>query len=58
MIAHEGKMQHRLANLAKIKVSQVGNNNVSHYLDSSIQAELSVDTFLSPDDPRVMAEGR
>jgi hypothetical protein len=37
--AHEGKIHHRLANLAKIK------------------AELTVDDFLSNDDPRVMAEG-
>ncbi|KIK96026.1 hypothetical protein PAXRUDRAFT_32653 [Paxillus rubicundulus Ve08.2h10] len=38
LAAHEGKVQHRLANLAKIK------------------SELSVDDFLQPDDPRMMAE--
>ncbi|KAH7928268.1 DNase I-like protein [Leucogyrophana mollusca] len=38
LAAHEGKVNHRLANLAKIK------------------AELSVDDFLAPNDPRVMAE--
>ncbi|KAH7912033.1 Endonuclease/exonuclease/phosphatase [Hygrophoropsis aurantiaca] len=38
LAAHEGKVNHRLANLAKIKT------------------ELSVDDFLAPDDPRVMAE--
>ncbi|KAF5382092.1 hypothetical protein D9615_004213 [Tricholomella constricta] len=38
LAAHEGKVNHRLSNLAKIK------------------AELSVDDFLSNDDPRVMAE--
>ncbi|KAJ6607363.1 Endonuclease/exonuclease/phosphatase [Mycena sp. CBHHK59/15] len=38
LAAHEGKVNHRLANFAKIK------------------AELSVDDFLAPDDPRVMSE--
>ncbi|EGN98984.1 hypothetical protein SERLA73DRAFT_122843 [Serpula lacrymans var. lacrymans S7.3] len=38
LAAHEGKVLHRLANLAKIKT------------------ELSVDPFLKPDDPRIMAE--
>ncbi|KAG5651927.1 hypothetical protein H0H81_006908 [Sphagnurus paluster] len=38
LAAHEGKVQHRLSNLAKIK------------------AELSVDAFLAPDDPRATAE--
>ncbi|KAJ3556613.1 hypothetical protein NM688_g1926 [Phlebia brevispora] len=38
LAAHEGRIQTRLANLAKIK------------------SELAVDTFLSPDDPRMMAE--
>ncbi|KAG6856305.1 hypothetical protein H0H87_005720 [Tephrocybe sp. NHM501043] len=38
LAAHEGKVNHRLSNFAKIK------------------AELSVDDFLSNDDPRVMAE--
>ncbi|KAI0749899.1 hypothetical protein C8Q80DRAFT_1164548 [Daedaleopsis nitida] len=38
LAAHEGKLHHRLADLAKIK------------------AELSVDDYLSPDDPRFMAE--
>ncbi|KAJ7274558.1 Endonuclease/exonuclease/phosphatase [Mycena haematopus] len=38
LAAHEGKVNHRLANFAKIK------------------AELAVDDFLAPDDPRVMSE--
>ncbi|KAF7330418.1 Inositol polyphosphate 5-phosphatase [Mycena venus] len=38
LAAHEGKVNHRLANFAKIK------------------AELTVDDFLAPDDPRVMSE--
>ncbi|PCH42639.1 DNase I-like protein [Wolfiporia cocos MD-104 SS10] len=38
LAAHEGRVQHRLANLAKIK------------------AELTVDDFLPPDDPRKMTE--
>ncbi|KAJ7032469.1 inositol polyphosphate phosphatase [Mycena alexandri] len=38
LAAHEGKVNHRLANFAKIK------------------AELTVDDFLTPDDPRVMSE--
>ncbi|KAK7032983.1 carbohydrate-binding module family 5 protein [Favolaschia claudopus] len=38
LAAHEGKVNHRLANFAKIK------------------AELAVDDFLPPDDPRVMSE--
>ncbi|KAF4596457.1 hypothetical protein EYR38_007844 [Pleurotus pulmonarius] len=38
LAAHEGKVHHRLANLAKIK------------------AELALDDFLSPDDPRTVAE--
>ncbi|KAF9493363.1 DNase I-like protein [Pleurotus eryngii] len=38
LAAHEGKINHRLANLAKIK------------------AELALEDFLSPDDPRTMAE--
>ncbi|KAI9001520.1 DNase I-like protein [Trametes punicea] len=38
LAAHEGRVQHRLADLAKIK------------------AELSVDDFLTPEDPRFMAE--
>ncbi|KAJ7726045.1 inositol polyphosphate phosphatase [Mycena maculata] len=38
LAAHEGKVNHRLANLTKIK------------------AELTVDDFLQPDDPRVMSE--
>ncbi|KAI9066127.1 DNase I-like protein [Trametes sanguinea] len=38
LAAHEGKVHHRLADLAKIK------------------AELSVDDFLTPEDPRFMAE--
>ncbi|KAL0954741.1 hypothetical protein HGRIS_003693 [Hohenbuehelia grisea] len=38
LAAHEGKVHHRLSNLAKIK------------------AELEIDAFLGPDDPRVMAE--
>ncbi|CDO74365.1 hypothetical protein BN946_scf184355.g13 [Trametes cinnabarina] len=38
LAAHEGKVHHRLADLAKIK------------------AELSVDDFLTPQDPRFMAE--
>ncbi|KAF7327614.1 hypothetical protein MKEN_00340600 [Mycena kentingensis (nom. inval.)] len=38
LAAHENKVHHRLADLAKIK------------------AELSVEDFLPPDDPRVMAE--
>ncbi|PIL29893.1 hypothetical protein GSI_08102 [Ganoderma sinense ZZ0214-1] len=38
LAAHEGKVNHRLADLAKIK------------------AELAVDDFLSPNDPRFMAE--
>ncbi|KAI0671976.1 hypothetical protein C8Q78DRAFT_1078711 [Trametes maxima] len=38
LAAHEGRVHHRLADLAKIK------------------AELSVDDYLSPDDPRFMAE--
>ncbi|KAI0366340.1 hypothetical protein BV20DRAFT_972066 [Pilatotrama ljubarskyi] len=38
LAAHEGRLHHRLADLAKIK------------------AELAVNDFLSPDDPRFMAE--
>ncbi|KAJ7674178.1 hypothetical protein B0H17DRAFT_1082439 [Mycena rosella] len=38
LAAHEGKVNHRLANFTKIK------------------AELTVDDFLAPDDPRVMSE--
>ncbi|KAI0350062.1 DNase I-like protein [Trametes cingulata] len=38
LAAHEGRLHHRLSDLAKIK------------------AELSVNDFLSPDDPRFMAE--
>ncbi|KAL4066753.1 hypothetical protein J3A83DRAFT_4374808 [Scleroderma citrinum] len=40
LAAHEGKVQHRIANLLKIK------------------SEIAVDDFLSPDDPRMMAEGK
>ncbi|TFY62188.1 hypothetical protein EVJ58_g4021 [Rhodofomes roseus] len=38
LAAHEGKVQHRIADFAKIK------------------AELDVDDFLAPDDPRIMSE--
>lgn len=48
-------MHHRLADFAKIKVSFALRTVTARSV--SLQAELSVDDFLSPDDPRIMAEG-
>jgi hypothetical protein len=55
-IAHEGRINHRLANLAKIKVNQLY-PTFSAGLILFAQSELEVDTFLSADDPRTVAEG-
>jgi len=54
--AHEGRMQHRLANLAKIKV-KVTHLCATSPCSLSIQAELEVDDFLPPDDPRKESKG-
>ena len=59
--AHEGKVQHRIADFAKIKVGIDLLKLVSRaWLISrvSAQAELDVDDFLAPDDPRIMSEGK
>lgn len=54
-LAHEGRKAHRLANMAKIKVGFFFLFVIP--TDEVAQAELTVDPFLQPDDPRTVAEG-
>jgi hypothetical protein len=56
-IAHEGKVQHRIANFIKIKVCI---SSYPIYCTSILllyQNELTVDDFLAADDPRIVKEG-
>jgi hypothetical protein len=57
IVAHEGKLPNRLANMAKIKVRSPHSSQGSHLLTKLAQNELAVDDFLQPDDPRMVAEG-
>jgi hypothetical protein len=56
LAAHEDKINHRVANLEKIKVRWGAMDHIC-VLMHDLQAELDVDTFLLNNDSRMMAEG-